>query len=30
MPTHHERLFHGMGAGEELEAVETPWAVSVA
>ena len=24
MPTHHERLFHGIGAGEDLEAVQTP------
>jgi predicted amidohydrolase len=24
MPTHHERLFHGIGAGGDLEAVETP------
>jgi nitrilase len=24
MPTHHERLFHGIGAGEDLDAVETP------
>ncbi|MDP9228121.1 MAG: carbon-nitrogen hydrolase family protein [Actinomycetota bacterium] len=24
MPTHHERLFHGIGAGDDLEAVETP------
>jgi nitrilase len=24
MPTHHERLFHGIGAGEDLAAVETP------
>ena len=24
MPTHHERLFHGIGAGDDLEAVATP------
>jgi nitrilase len=24
MPTHHERLFHGIGAGDDLEVVETP------
>jgi nitrilase len=24
MPTHHERVFHGIGAGGDLEAVETP------
>jgi nitrilase len=24
MPTHHERLFHGIGAGNDLEAAETP------
>lgn len=24
MPTHHERLFHGIGAGGDLNAVETP------
>jgi nitrilase len=24
MPTHHEKLFHGIGAGGDLEAVETP------
>jgi nitrilase len=24
MPTHHERLFHGIGAGGDLEAVDTP------
>jgi nitrilase len=24
MPTHHERLFHGIGAGGDLEAVQTP------
>ncbi|MGH2983684.1 MAG: carbon-nitrogen hydrolase family protein [Solirubrobacterales bacterium] len=24
MPTHHERLFHGIGAGSDLDAVETP------
>jgi nitrilase len=24
MPTHHERLFHGIGAGGDLDAVETP------
>jgi nitrilase len=24
MPTHHERLFHGIGAGGDLEAIETP------
>ena len=24
MPTHHERLFHGIGAGDDLAAVETP------
>jgi predicted amidohydrolase len=24
MPTHHERLFHGIGAGNDLNAVETP------
>jgi nitrilase len=24
MPTHHERLFHGIGAGDDLEAVDTP------
>ncbi len=24
MPTHHERLFHGIGAGDDLKAVETP------
>jgi predicted amidohydrolase len=24
MPTHHERLFHGIGAGDDLEAPETP------
>jgi predicted amidohydrolase len=24
MPTHHERLFHGIGAGNDLDAVETP------
>jgi nitrilase len=25
MPTHHERLFHGFGSGEDLEVVETPF-----
>jgi nitrilase len=24
MPTHHERLFHGIGSGGDLEAVDTP------
>ena len=24
MPTHHERLFHGIGAGDDLRVVETP------
>jgi len=24
MPTHHERLFHGIGAGDDLAVVETP------
>ncbi len=24
MPTHHERLFHGFGAGDDLEVIETP------
>jgi nitrilase len=24
MPTHHERLFHGIGAGNDLDAAETP------
>ena len=24
MPTHHERLFHGIGAGDDLESIETP------
>jgi nitrilase len=24
MPTHHERLFHGMGPGDDLDVVETP------
>jgi nitrilase len=24
MPTHHERLFHGIGPGDDLTAVETP------
>ena len=24
MPTHHERLFHGVGAGDDLGAVATP------
>jgi nitrilase len=24
MPTHHERLFHGIGAGGDLDAVQTP------
>jgi nitrilase len=24
MPTHHEKLFHGIGAGGDLEAIETP------
>ena len=24
MPTHHERLFHGIGAGDDLGAVATP------
>ena len=24
MPTHHERLFHGIGSGEDLGVVETP------
>ena len=24
MPTHHERLFHGFGSGEDLGVVETP------
>ena len=24
MPTHHERLFHGIGAGDDLDVVETP------
>jgi nitrilase len=24
MPTHHEKLFHGIGAGGDLEAVDTP------
>jgi predicted amidohydrolase len=24
MPTHHERLFHGIGGGGDLDAVETP------
>ena len=25
MPTHHERLFHGIGAGDDLDVVETPF-----
>jgi nitrilase len=24
MPTHHERLFHGIGSGDDLESAETP------
>ena len=24
MPTHHERLFHGIGAGDDLGVVDTP------
>jgi nitrilase len=24
MPTHHERLFHGIGSGEDLAVIETP------
>jgi nitrilase len=24
MPTHHERLFHGIGAGDDLAVAETP------
>jgi nitrilase len=24
MPTHHERLFHGVGAGDDLEVADTP------
>jgi nitrilase len=24
MPTHHERLFHGIGAGDDLDVTETP------
>jgi nitrilase len=24
MPTHHERLFHGIGAGGDLDAIDTP------
>jgi nitrilase len=24
MPTHHERLFHGVGAGDDLQVTETP------
>jgi nitrilase len=24
MPTHHERLFHGIGRGDDLEAIDTP------
>ena len=24
MPTHHERLFHGIGGGDDLDVVETP------
>jgi nitrilase len=24
MPTHHERLFHGIGAGDDLDVVQTP------
>jgi predicted amidohydrolase len=24
MPTHHERLFHGIGAGDDLQVAETP------
>ena len=24
MPTHHERLFHGIGAGDDLDVVDTP------
>jgi nitrilase len=24
MPTHHERLFHGIGPGDDLEVVDTP------
>jgi nitrilase len=26
MPTHHERLFHGIGAGDDFDVVETPFA----
>lgn len=25
MPTHHERLFHGIGSGDDLDVVETPF-----
>jgi predicted amidohydrolase len=25
MPTHHERMFHGIGAGDDLGVVEVPW-----
>ena len=25
MPTHHERLFHGVGKGDDLEVVDTPF-----
>lgn len=25
MPTHHERLFHGIGAGDDLGVVDTAW-----
>ena len=24
MPTHHERLFHGVGKGDDLQVVDTP------
>jgi nitrilase len=24
MPTHHERLFHGIGAGDDMDAADTP------
>ena len=27
MPTHHERLFHGIGAGDDLGVVDTPGGV---
>lgn len=28
MPTHHERLFHGIGGGDDLTAAQTHWARS--